>query len=80
MTANTPGTLRNWETRNQGQQPLNGPSPKTATEADIAAPGEGVHPNGDVTDQPGATGVSDTGAMRGTGSRGGTGSPTTKGV
>lgn len=77
---NPSGTLRDWEVRNQGQQPLSGPSPKTATEADIAAPTESKHPNGDVTVEPGATGSSDDGAMRGTGSRGGTGSPTTKAV
>ena len=73
---NPSGTLRNWEQRNQGQQPLNAPSAQASTEADIAAPGEGVHPSGDVTEEPGATGSTDDGAMRGSGSRGGTASPT----
>ncbi len=70
-------TLRNWEVRNQGLQPLNDPqSQKSAGEADIAAPNEGTHVNGDVSGDPGASGTADNGAREGSGSRGGTASPT----
>ncbi len=75
------GTRRDWEVRNQGRQPLNDPeSNKSAGEADIAAPTEGVHRSGDVSGDAGASGTTNDGAREGSGSRGGTASPTGAGA